>query len=75
MDDNHPKSLSARGARIDADAASADPASQRATAVYFSSAEEISDGFAIALRAMGFNEIFLSDLFPQSEATSNPEER
>ena len=40
------------------------------------SAEEISEGFAIALRAMGFEtEILLSDIIAQSHATSNPEDR
>ena len=43
--------------------------------IYFTSAEEVSEGFAIALRAMGFDEILLSDLIPQPDTTSNPEER
>jgi len=42
--------------------------------VYFCSAEEVSEGFAIALRAMGFDEILPSDLVAQSHATSNPED-
>ena len=35
---------------------------------------EISEGFAIALRAIGFDEILLSDLF-RSQRRLNPEDR
>ncbi len=76
MDDRkQPKSLSTRDRGIDADAAPPDAGSQRSTVVYFAGAEDISDGFAIALHAMGFDEILLSDLIPNSDITSNPEER
>lgn len=44
--------------------------------IYFCSAEEISEGFTIALRAMGFEtEIVLSDIIAQSDTPSNQEER
>ena len=43
--------------------------------IYFCSAEEISEGFAIALRAMELEtEILLADIIPQSNTTSNPED-
>ena len=51
-----------------------DFAREGSSVVYFCSAEEVSEGFAIALRAMGFDEILLSDLIAQSHATSNPED-
>ena len=39
--------------------------------IYFASAEEVSEGFAIALRAMGFEtEIPLSDILPQSDTST-----
>jgi len=77
MDDRkHTKSQRARGRRGDAGVAPpADPASTNSSVVFFSSAEEVSEGFATALRAMGFDEVLLSELIPQSGTTSNPEER
>ena len=51
-----------------------DFAREGSSVVYFCSAEEVSEGFAIALRAMGFDEILLSDLVARSHASSNPEE-
>lgn len=48
---------------------------ESSSVVYFSRAEEISEGFTTALRAMGFDEILLSDFIPKSDTTSNPEER
>jgi hypothetical protein len=62
--------------QTDADAAPIDSVREGSSITYFCSAEEISEGFAIALRAMGFEtEILLSDILPQSNTTSNPEER
>ena len=66
--------------KTDADAAPIDSVRQGASVVqgssvaFFGSAEEVSEGFAIALRAMGFEEILLPDLIAQRDATSNPEE-
>jgi hypothetical protein len=76
MDDRKPLiSQSAPGGKTDADAAPIDSVRQGSSVVYFCSAEEVSEGFAIALQAMGFDEILLSDLVAQSPTTSNPEER
>ena len=62
--------------QTDTDAAPIDSVREGSSITYFCSAEEISEGFAIALRAMGFEaEILLSDLIPQSDTPSNPEER
>jgi hypothetical protein len=75
MDNRKPPiSQSAPCGKIDADAAQIDSVRQGSQVVYFCSAEEVSGGFAIALRAMGFDEILLSDLIAQSHATSNPED-
>ena len=76
MDDRKPPiSQSASCGKTDADAAPIDSVRQGSSVVYFCSAEEVSEGFAIALRAMGFDAILLSDLVAQSPTTSNPEER
>jgi len=76
MDDRRfPIPQSARHRVADADAAPIDSAREGTSMIYFSSAEEVSEGFAIALRAMGFDEILPSDLIPQPDTTSNPEER
>jgi len=75
MDDRKPPiSQSAPSGKTDADAALIDSARQGSSVVYFCSAQEVSEGFAIALRAMGFDEILLSDLIARSHASSNPEE-
>ena len=81
MDDRKPPiSQSAPCGKNDAEAALIDSVSQGpsvvqgSSVVYFCSAEEVSEGFAIALRAMGFDEILLSDLVAQSPTTSNPED-
>jgi len=81
MDDRKPPiSQSASCGKTDADAALIDSVCQGSSViqgssvVYFCSAEEVSEGFAIALRAMGFDEILLSDLVAQSPTTSNPED-
>ena len=65
---------SALHGRNDADAAPTDSACESSSVVYFCSAEEVSEGFAIALQAMGFDEILLSDLIARSHDTSNPED-
>jgi hypothetical protein len=75
MDDRKPPiSQSAPSGKTDADAALIDSVRQGSSVVYFCSAEEVSEGFAIALLAMGFDEILVSDLVAQSHATSNPED-
>ena len=75
MDDRKPPiSQSASCGKTDADAALIDSVRQGSSVVYFCSAEEVSEGFAIALRAMGFDEILLPELIAQHHATSNPEE-
>jgi hypothetical protein len=75
MDDRKPLiSQSAPGGKTDADAAPIDSVRQGSSVVYFCSAEEVSEGFAIALQAMGFDEILLSDLIARSHDTSNPED-
>ena len=75
MDDRKPPiSQIAPCVRTDADAAQIDSVGQGSSVVYFCSAGEVSEGFAIALRAMGFDEILLSDLVAQSPTTSNPED-
>jgi hypothetical protein len=74
MDGRKPSiSQSAFCEQTDADAAPIDSVREGSSITYFCSAEEISEGFAIALRAMGFDEILLSDLITQSDITSNPE--
>ena len=81
MDDRKPAiSPSNACGKTDADAAPIDSVRQcssvvqGSSVVFFGSAEEVSEGFAIALRAMGFDEILLPDLIAQRDATSNPEE-
>lgn len=77
MDDRKlPISPSAPCRQAGPDAAPADSAREGSSIIYFASAEEISEGFAIALRAMGFEtEILLPDILPPSDTPSNPEER
>ena len=61
---------------IDADAAPIDRIREGSSTIYFCSAEEISEGFTIALRAMGFEtEILLSVIIPQTDVPSSPKER
>ena len=76
MDDRKtPISPSALCGRSDADAAPIDRFHEGSSVIYFCSAEEVSEGFAIALRTMGFEtEILLSDIIPQSGTTSNRKE-
>ena len=59
----------------DREAAPIDSVRDGSSVIYFASAKEISEGFTIALRAMGFEtEILLSDIIPQSNTPSNPED-
>jgi methylmalonyl-CoA mutase cobalamin-binding subunit len=75
MDDRKPPiSQSAHCGKADADAALIDSVRQGSSVVYFCGAGEVSEGFAIALRAMGFDEILLPDIVAQSPTTSNPED-
>jgi hypothetical protein len=54
MDDRkHPISLRDLCGRIDADAAPIDSLSGGSSVIYFGNAQQVSEGFAIALRAMG----------------------
>ena len=77
MDDRKlPILPSAPRERTDAAAAPADAVCEGSSIIYFVSAEEVSEGFAIALRTMGFEtEIRLSDIIPQSGTASNRKER
>jgi hypothetical protein len=70
---NSPLSRPVLCGRTDADAAPIDSDRESSSVTYFGSAQQISEGFAIALRAMGFDEILLSDLITQSDITPNPE--
>ena len=75
MDDRKiPISPNAPRGRTDADTASVDPVQEASSIIYFCSAEEVSEGFAIALRAMGFGEILPADLVAQCDTTSNQTE-
>ena len=75
MDDRRSSiSQSALRGRNDADAAPADSARESSSVVYFGSAQQISEGFAIALRAMGFDAGILPADIAQSRTTSNPED-
>jgi len=47
---------------------------ENSSVIYFGNAQRISEGFAIALRAMGFEADILPSDIVQSDATSNPEE-
>jgi hypothetical protein len=60
--------------RIDADAMSADSARESSSVVFFGSPQQINEGFAIALRAMGFEAGILPSDITQSDTTSNPED-
>ena len=49
-----PTSLSVPCGQTDADAAPIDSVREGSSIIYFGSAQQISEGFTIALRAMGF---------------------
>ena len=76
MDDRKlPVSLTVLCGQSGTNAVPVDSVREGSSVIYFASAEEISEGFAIALRAMGFEtEILLSDIIPQSGTTSNRKE-
>jgi hypothetical protein len=60
--------------QVDADAAPADSVREDSSVVYSGSAQQVGEGFAIALRAMGFAAgIPPSDMTP-SDTTSNPKD-
>ena len=69
-----PISLSDLKGRNDADAASTDSVCESSSVIYFGSAQQISEGFAIALRAMGFEAGILPSDIAQSHTTSKPED-
>ena len=58
--------------QTDAEAVPDDSVRDGSSIIYFGSAQQISEGFTIALRAMGF-EAVPSDI-AQSDTTSNPED-
>ena len=65
MDDEKPSTFPiALCGRLDADAAPTVSARASSSVVYFGSAERISEGFALALRAMGLGQ----DILPEDIA-------
>ena len=76
MDDRTPPiSLRSPCERTDADdAAPTDSVGSDSSVVYFGNARRISEGFTIALRAMGFEADILPSDITQSDTSSNPEE-
>jgi hypothetical protein len=75
MDDRKPPiSPSDPCGRIDADAVSADSVRESSSVVFSGSPQQISEGFAIALRAMGFEAGIPPSDIAQSYTTSNPED-
>ena len=58
--------------QTDAEAVPDDSVREGSSIIYFGSAQQISEGFAIALRAMGF-EAMPSNI-ARSDTTSNPED-
>jgi hypothetical protein len=60
--------------QVDADAAPADSVREDSSVVYSGSAQQVSEGFAIALRAMGFAAGILPSDMTQSDTTSNPKD-
>jgi hypothetical protein len=59
---------------IDTDAVPTDSVRESSSIVYSGSAQRISEGFASALRAMGFEAGFLPTGVAQHDTTSNPKE-
>jgi type II secretory pathway component HofQ len=57
-----------------ADAVPTDSVRNSSSVIYFGSTQQISEGFAVALRAMGFEAGILSSDLAQSDTTSNPED-
>jgi hypothetical protein len=61
--------------RTDADdAAPIDSVGEDSSVIYFGNAQRISEGFAIALRMMGFEADILPSNIAQSDTISNPGE-
>jgi len=60
--------------QIDADAAPTGSVCESSSVVYSGSASRVSEGFAIALRAMGFEAGILPLDIAQSDTTPNPED-
>ena len=60
--------------QIDADAAPTDAVRESSSVTYSGSERRISEGFAIALRAMGFGAGLRPSDIAQSDATPNPED-
>ena len=58
----------------DADAVRTDSIRESSSVIYFGSARQISEGFVVALRALGFEAGILSSDIAQFDATSNPED-
>jgi hypothetical protein len=69
-----PISPSARCGGIDADAAPADSAGDSSSVSYSGTAQQISEGFAIALRAMEFEAGILQSGTAQHDTPSNPKD-
>jgi hypothetical protein len=75
MDGQKPSiSPSALCGPIDAEAVPADAVRDSASVVYFGSAQQIGEGFALALHAMGFEAGIMPSGTAQSDTTSNPED-
>jgi hypothetical protein len=71
---NHPKSSNFSDGQTDADAAPIDPVHEDSSIIYFCSAEEVSEGFAIALRAMGVGaDLLPADLAPRGTSSNRKE--
>jgi hypothetical protein len=64
----------ARCGQVDADAAPADSVRENSSVTYSGSERRISEGFAIALRAMGFEAGILPTDTASYDATPNPED-
>jgi hypothetical protein len=60
--------------RIDTDAVSVDSVRESSSVAFLGSPQQISEGFAIALRAMGFEAGIPPSDIAQSDTTSNPED-
>ena len=69
-----PVSLSVPCGRIDSDAVLTDSVRESSSVVYFGSAQQISEGFAIALRAMGFEAGIPPSDTAQSDTAQTPED-
>ena len=75
MDGRKPSiSPSAPCGEVDADAAPTDSVRESSSVTYSGSAQRISEGFALALRAMGFEVGILPSDIAWSDATPNPED-